>query len=391
MLDLNHLPKLQTGNIDYFLGETDKNAGAWKIWEKPRGINMIQITCIGGGAGGGGGVSNTNNGARGGGAGGSSGGFTTLSIPAIFLPDILYVSAGGPGSGGFPGNPAGLGGYGIGSYVSVAPYSPILITTTSATTTATATSTVNHNLTTGDSVIITGATPGQYNGIYTVTVTSATTFTYAITSTTPTASSPGTGTIYATKLNELSNVCYANGGFASSVQASSAVQSTAPGVTNIAAIANMPLVGLGQYNAYSGQAGGAGGIPSGGSGGSITYPTTGLLLSGGAGGGGGNLNGGDVALLAGATSPAQPSYVYFSGLAGGTAGAPGNPGLSSYEIQQPLLSLGASGGGAGSTNNDNGGSGRRAALGSGGSGGGAGATGAGGGAGGAGLVIIHSW
>jgi len=127
MLDLNHLPKLQTGTLDYFLGEsTALNQGpTWKTWEKPRSANMIQITCIGAGGGGGGGVTNADNNNRGGGAGGSSGGFTTLQIPAIFLPDILYVSAGAPGRGGVPGNPGGLGTVGQGSYVTIAPYTAL--------------------------------------------------------------------------------------------------------------------------------------------------------------------------------------------------------------------------------------------------------------------------
>jgi len=384
MLDLYHLTENTKGKIDYFYGKSDINAEVWEVWEKPRGINMIQITCIGGG--GGGGASNNSTTARGGGAGGSSGGFTSLLIPAIFLPDVLYVSAGDGGAGGAAGNPAGLGGFGIGSYVSVAPLENIIITTTSATTTATATSTSgNHNLTTGDSVVITGATPGQYNGIYTVTVTGATTFTYTITATTPTASSPGTGTIYATKINELATVCYANGGTAALIQASSTATSTAPGAVAAAVIANMRIAGLGNFSALAGQVGGAGGAFANGAGGAITYPTTGLLLSGGAGGGGGSSAGGAV------TAPAQATYVYFSTLAAGAAGNPATDGRSGYKIEQPLLSLGASGGGAGSVNNAAGGNGRPGELGSGGSGGGGGNPGGNGGDGGQGLVMIQSW
>jgi hypothetical protein len=125
MLDLNHLTLPTTGRTDYFYGKSSTLGGTWEIWEKPRGINMVHITCIGDGGGGGGGASNNSTTARGGGAGGSSGGFTSLSIPAIFLPDVLYVSVGSGGRGGAPGNPASLGTAGVGSYVTIAPYTAL--------------------------------------------------------------------------------------------------------------------------------------------------------------------------------------------------------------------------------------------------------------------------
>ncbi|MCA8026413.1 hypothetical protein [Burkholderia cepacia] len=56
---------------------------------------------------------------------------------------------------------------------------------TSVGTTATLTTAQAHGLTTGDQVTISGATPSQYNGTYTITVTSPTTFTYVM------ASAPG--------------------------------------------------------------------------------------------------------------------------------------------------------------------------------------------------------
>ena len=56
MIDLLHLPKPVSGNTDYFIGKSATLGGTWEIWEKPRGINMIRITCIGGGGGGGGGL-----------------------------------------------------------------------------------------------------------------------------------------------------------------------------------------------------------------------------------------------------------------------------------------------------------------------------------------------
>ena len=46
--------------------------------------------------------------------------------------------------------------------------------------TATATTTVAHGLVTGNQITVTGATPAQFNGVYRITVTGATTFTYTM-------------------------------------------------------------------------------------------------------------------------------------------------------------------------------------------------------------------
>ncbi|NBX52013.1 hypothetical protein EBT25_19275 [bacterium] len=123
MLDLLHLPKSVTGNTDYFYGKSNSIGAVWETWEKPRGITMIRITCIGGGSGGSSGFPSATTNARGGGAGGGSGGVTTVIIPASFLPDVLYVSVGRGGLGGASSTPAAsAGGLGIGSYVSIVPY-----------------------------------------------------------------------------------------------------------------------------------------------------------------------------------------------------------------------------------------------------------------------------
>lgn len=60
--------------------------------------------------------------------------------------------------------------------------------------TATFTATAAHNLVTGDTVNISGATPDGYNGDVEVTVTGSTTFTYSVSSA---LSTPATGTIVA--------------------------------------------------------------------------------------------------------------------------------------------------------------------------------------------------
>jgi len=62
--------------------------------------------------------------------------------------------------------------------------------------TATCTTPAAHGFSTGDTILISGATQSAYNGSFTVTVTSSTTFTYAV-SGSPT--SPATGTITAEK------------------------------------------------------------------------------------------------------------------------------------------------------------------------------------------------
>jgi hypothetical protein len=97
MLDLNHLPKTGNGNIDYFYSTGGSNS--WVTWEKPRGIHTIVITCIGGGGGGRSGWCSPTI-TRNGGAGGGSGGFSRLLIPAMVLPDVLYIAVGRGGAGG---------------------------------------------------------------------------------------------------------------------------------------------------------------------------------------------------------------------------------------------------------------------------------------------------
>ena len=130
---------------------------------------------------------------------------------------------------------------------------------------------------------------------------------------------------------------------------------------------------------------------SGATGGStITYPTTGLLLSGGAGGASTTNNGSSV------TAPASQAGVLnlFATLSGGIAGTPGGSGSPGVELLTPLLSCGGSGGGASTDGAAQGGFGGNGGFGSGGGGGGAGGTtggSGGGGNGGPGLVLIYSW
>ena len=78
---------------------------------------------------------------------------------------------------------------------------PIAVTSvTQAAGVATVTTTAPHDLTSGDTVSMSGATPGEYNGVKTIVVLTASTFTYAVASGTTT---PATGTISATPLESL--------------------------------------------------------------------------------------------------------------------------------------------------------------------------------------------
>jgi hypothetical protein len=119
MIDLFHLPKPQNGTIDYFPGFSTSDGGQWEVWNKPRGCIFIRILCIGGGGGGGAGFASATTNARGGGGGGGSSAMTALTIPAVFLPDRLYVSSGVGGGGGTGSGSSG--GNGVISEVCVAP------------------------------------------------------------------------------------------------------------------------------------------------------------------------------------------------------------------------------------------------------------------------------
>lgn len=63
-------------------------------------------------------------------------------------------------------------------------------TITNATTTATLTTTTAHGLSTGDTIVVTGASPAAYNGTFTITVTTSTAFTYVMASNPGSSASP---------------------------------------------------------------------------------------------------------------------------------------------------------------------------------------------------------
>lgn len=86
MLDLQHLASRTKADVQVFGGSL-----SIATWQKPRGASMIYMFAAGpGGPGGNGAVGAASTAA--GGGGGSSGSQSTLLIPAIFLPDLLYLT-----------------------------------------------------------------------------------------------------------------------------------------------------------------------------------------------------------------------------------------------------------------------------------------------------------
>ncbi len=110
MLDAFHLPLRGNSNVQLFvpLGAI-ADLNAYQVWSKPKNATMVAITCVSGGGGGGGGFSAAASSARGGGSGGGSGGLSRVLIPAMFLPDVLYIRPGRGGAGGVAGANGTLG------------------------------------------------------------------------------------------------------------------------------------------------------------------------------------------------------------------------------------------------------------------------------------------
>ena len=95
MLDISDLPLRDNTQVFYanYVIQT---------WQKPRGCKFVYIFSLGGGGGGGGGVSGAAGTNRIGAGGGGAGGFNHQIIPAIFLPDTLYILVSTGGRGGNP-------------------------------------------------------------------------------------------------------------------------------------------------------------------------------------------------------------------------------------------------------------------------------------------------
>src|SRR5271156_4981110 len=72
----------------------------YKSWTRPKNHTMVEIYCLGAGAGGGGGLTGAAASSRGGGGGGGSGAIARIMIPAICLPQTLFIKPGDGGAGG---------------------------------------------------------------------------------------------------------------------------------------------------------------------------------------------------------------------------------------------------------------------------------------------------
>ena len=98
MLDLNHILSTPGADIQYFVAVNSANPSTtsggqqWQTWRKPRGCKMIYMFGVGGGGSGGCGTNTATT--SGGGGGGGSGGQTLLLIPAMLVPDVLYIQCG---------------------------------------------------------------------------------------------------------------------------------------------------------------------------------------------------------------------------------------------------------------------------------------------------------
>ena len=127
MLDFNHILSTPGADIQYFIADasavpsTGSGGQQWQTWRKPRGCKFIYMLAVGGGASGGCGINNATT-TSGGGGGGGSGGQSMLMIPAMMVPDVLYVQCGQGGR-----QPATLvsgaaGVYGTTSQVCIEPF-----------------------------------------------------------------------------------------------------------------------------------------------------------------------------------------------------------------------------------------------------------------------------
>lgn len=299
MIDFLHLPKPQNGYVDYFLGFSTADGGQWEVWNKPRGINFIKIICIGGGGGGGGGASSATTTARNGGGGGGASCSVSVMLPAIFLPDRLYVSAGVGGPGGTANN---SGTRGFTSTVSIAPSNAAIYTVC-----------LSNNGFGGSS---TGIGGGQHNSVLSSNVLQA-----------------GMGNL--TGGGQISGGMIGGAGGAATGAVGSSITYPAGGATNSYLL--------------SGGGGGAGG--AGFAGGDITAPasqtstyTIFSTLLGGAAGTAGSLAGGD-----GAAGINNMELLLFTGGSGGGSGFDGTAGSVGGRGGDGGIGCGGGGGGAGTT------------------------------------------
>lgn len=116
MLDFNHILSTPGYDLQYFQGSATTTLIQWQIWRKPRGVTFVYLIGVGGGGSGGTGVNTSTT--SGGGAGGGSGAQSNVLIPAIFVPDVLYIQCGAGGQG--PTTSGASGTTGVPTYVCIA-------------------------------------------------------------------------------------------------------------------------------------------------------------------------------------------------------------------------------------------------------------------------------
>jgi hypothetical protein len=97
MLDVFNTIAPSTANYQEFYYTATSSASRQQTWNKPRGASMVRILVIGSGGGG-------SNGFTGRSTGGAGGAVISLLIPALLLPDSLYIVAGRGGAGGLASN-----------------------------------------------------------------------------------------------------------------------------------------------------------------------------------------------------------------------------------------------------------------------------------------------
>jgi hypothetical protein len=143
MLDFNNVLATPGADIQYFEGTSRGSLTQWEVWKKPRGAKWIHMIGVGGGGGGGTGINTDAGNASGGGASGSSGGQSVVQIPAMLVPDVLYIQAGQGGAGatvsGGNGSPGTITYVCISPYTTIAPAGTFLLATGGTSTTSSAT------------------------------------------------------------------------------------------------------------------------------------------------------------------------------------------------------------------------------------------------------------
>jgi len=171
MLDFSNI--LNNPNIDVqtFIGPaTALSAPEWRTWRKPRGAKFIYMIGVGSGSSGGCGLNSATT--SGGGAGGSSGAQTVVMIPAMFVPDVLYVQTGAGGQQPAVLVSGAVNVAGVQSFVCISPYTSvpaagtILYANGGQTGTAAATSTTGGTATAAASAGILSNMPLAGRGFY---------------------------------------------------------------------------------------------------------------------------------------------------------------------------------------------------------------------------------